>query len=134
MDETTELRKHLREYRDADDKLRALNEQVSALRETRREKEGLITELLARPKFATFDKLKLEDDGSTIQIQRPSQWNKPWTLSKASLYAYLRQYFQSTPGPDADSCYSFIETQQKRQLVATEFSLTRHIAKDVWNK
>lgn len=134
MDDTAELRRLLREYRDADNELRTLNEKVSTLRETRKEKELVISDILARPKFATFDKLKLEDDGSTIQIQRPSQWNKPWTLSKASLYAYLRQYFQSTPGPDADSCYSFIETQQKRQLVATEFSLTRHIAKDVWNK
>ena len=134
MDETAELRKHLREYRDADDKLRVLNEQVSALRETRREKEGAITELLSRPKFASFDKLKLEDDGSTIQIQRPSQWNKPWSLSKTTLYTYLRQYFQSTAGPDADSCYAFIETQHKRQLVSNEFSLTRHLPKDVWNK
>jgi hypothetical protein len=134
MDDVAELRKHLREYRDADDKLRVLNEQVSSLRETRKEKEHIITELLSTPKFSTFDKLKLEDDGSTIQIQRPSQWNKPWSLSKATLYTYLRQYFQSTQGPDADSCYTFIETQHKRQLVSTEFALTRHLPKDVWNK
>jgi hypothetical protein len=132
MDDLAELKKLLKEYRDTDDKLRALNDEISKLKDSRKQAEYIITDILSRPSYASFDKLKLEDDGSTIRIQRPSQWNKPWTLSKTNLYTYLKQYFASTQGPDADSCYSFVEQQHKRQLVSTEFALTRVLPKDVW--
>ncbi len=132
MDELSELKRLLKEYRDADDKLRALNDEITKLKESRKQSEFIITDILSKPAYATFDKLKLEDDGSTIRVQRPTQWNKPWTLSKTNLYNYLKQYFAITQGTDADTCYSYIEQQHKRQLVATEFSLTRVLPKDVW--
>jgi hypothetical protein len=131
MGDIQTLKALLREYRNADDQLHELNKQVYAIRDTRKAAESQITELLAKPEFATFDKLKLEDDGSTIRIQRPSQWAKPWSLSKNSLMQYLTQYFRSnTDFQSAESCFEYIETQQKRQLVATEFNLTRVLPKE----
>ena len=129
MDDLAELKRLLREYRNADDALRKVNEQVYTIRENRKVAEVQITDILAKPSFATFDKLKLEDDNSVIQIQRPTQWNKAWTLSKSNLHTYLEQYFRSTSTPSAEECYTFIETQQRRQLVAQEFSLTRVLPK-----
>ena len=129
MDDLAELKRLLREYRNADDALRKVNEQVFSLRETRKVAEVQITDILTKPSFATFDKLKLEDDNSVIQIQRPTQWNKAWTLSKSNLHSYLEQYFRSTSTPSAEECYTFIEAQHKRQLVAQEFSLTRVLPK-----
>jgi hypothetical protein len=134
MDDLSKLKQHLKEYRDVDDKIRTLNEQLNGLREKRKTNELILTELLSHPKFVGFDKLKLEDDGSTIRIQRPQHWNKPWVLPKSTLHTYLQQYFATTAGPTADSCFAYIEQQQKRALVSNEFSLTRLLGKDVWKQ
>lgn len=121
-----DLRRSMRDYRRLDDAIRELNKQVNTLREERKIRELELGDILKSPEFQTFNVLKVEDDGSTIRVQRPNTWHKPWSLSKNSLQNYLDHYFE-TAGPRAnrDDCFRFIVEQQKRDSVAEEFKLTR---------
>ena len=75
-------------------------------------------------------KLKIEDDGSTIKIQKPETYSKPWNLSKKDLQSILGSYFASTSMPNAQSCYDYICNDRKAKLVATEFAFTRIVAEE----
>ena len=119
-----DLKTYIKEYRNIDDEVRRANKVVSELRDSRKTIESQITTILRRPEFAGYDKLKIEDDGSTIKVQRPNEWNKPWSLSKKDLQDALKEY----RGPySPESCFDFIVERQKKKLVATEFAITRTV-------
>ena len=80
-----ELKKRIKEYRELDDELRQLNKVVYDKRDARKAVEMEITEIIKSPSFDSFRKMKLEEDGSTIQIQRPGEYSKPWSLSQKEL-------------------------------------------------
>ena len=81
QDQVSNLRRLTRDYRTYDNELRNLNSQVYELREVRKGVEVLIIDILKEDAFKDYNKLKIEDDGSIIKIQRPQTWSKPWSLS-----------------------------------------------------
>lgn len=120
-----QLRGLVRDYRDADNRVRELNTRIAELRKQRENVESRITVLLANPEFAGIDKLKVSDDNSLIRIKRPEQWYKPWSISKGKLKESIAAYFSSTTAPTADGCYEFIAEQQRQTLISHDFSLER---------
>jgi hypothetical protein len=125
-----DLKGCIKQYKNVDDELRALNKQVYDLREKRKMLEIEIGDILRDPKFEAYSKLKIEEDGSTIKIQRPNTWSKAWTLSKKDLTEHLQAYFALGGSKNADACYEFILERQKEKLVSEEFSLTRIVASE----
>lgn len=123
-----ELRRTMRAYRQLDDAIRELNKQVGTLREERKVKELELGDILKDPQFQAFNVLKVEDDGSTIKVQRPNTWYKGWSLSKRDLQNYIDHYFENA-GPNANriDCFAFIVEHQKRDSLADEFKLTRSV-------
>lgn len=121
-----ELKDHIKEYRNVDDAVRTANKMVSELRDKRKTVESQITNILKRPEFQGYDKLKIEDDGSTIKVQRPNQWNKPWSLSKKDLEQALAMYFNGH-ADKTEECFKYIVAHQQKKLVATEFAITRTV-------
>lgn len=126
-----ELRRTMRKYRQIDDEIRELNKQVTPLREQRKIAELELGDILKNPQFQTYNVLKVEDDGSTIKVQRPNTWYKPWSLSKRDLQNYIDHYFENA-GANANrqDCFAFIVEQQKHASVAEEFKLTRSVPND----
>ena len=122
-----ELKKRIREYRELDDELRQLNKVIYDKRDARKLVEEEIKEIIKSPSFDSFRKLKLEEDGSTIQIQRPGEYSKPWSLSQKELMVLVTSYFQDNPSPNAEGLVNFIIQKRKQDLVATEFNLTRTV-------
>jgi len=120
-----DLKGCIKKYKNLDDELRILNKTVYDLREKRKMLELEIGDILKSPAFSSYDKLKIEEDGSTIKVQRPNTWSKAWSLSKKDLAEHLHAYFASTPVRNADSCIEYIVERQKEKLVSDEFSLTR---------
>lgn len=125
-----ELKDCIRRYRDADNDISLLNKTVYNLREKRKILELELGSILKQPQFSGYEKLGLEDDGSTIRIQRPNAWSKPWSLSKKDLHDSVTNYFASTQTPTAEGCVEFITQQQKLKLVATDFNFTRIVKND----
>jgi hypothetical protein len=123
------LKSHIQSYRDIDSKLQELNTEVHRLRKDRNEVESSIASLLENPEFESINMLQLKEDGSTIQIQRPNTWSKPWTLSKKDLHKYMREYFEKHSKPTPDDCYQYITQEKAKTLVSNEFSFTRIIQK-----
>jgi len=119
------LKQYLRNYREIDNELRDLNKTVYEKRDARKEVEKHITQILERQEFVEYNKLKLEDDGSVFRIQRPNNWNKPWALSQKELQKLLDEYFQSNSTKNSEECFKFICERRKKDLVATEFNVTR---------
>jgi hypothetical protein len=119
------LKDYIRKYRDVDNEIRELNKAVYEKRDTRKSIELEITTVLSLPQFQAYDKLKIDEDGSTIRIKRPETYEKAWSLSKKELKALLDEYFKSDQPLNADSCFEFIVAQRKQALVGTEFELTR---------
>lgn len=127
MDHTLEeLKTCVRRYRDLDNQIREINKNVSNLRERRKIAEMEISDYLQTPQFVQHSTLALED-GSAINIQRPQQWSKPWTMSKKNLNEYLKNYFALTTNPNASECFAYILSKEKDQLISNEFKLTRVI-------
>ena len=125
--ELVDLKRCIKKYREIDDDLRNLNKQVYDKRDERKSVELEITEIIKSPTFDNFRKMKLEEDGSTIQIQRPGEYSKPWSLSQKELMVLVTAYFQDTPNPNAEGLTNFIIQKRKQDLVATEFNLTRSV-------
>lgn len=123
-----DLRRTMRKYRQLDDAIRELNNQVAPLRQERKMAEIELGDILKNPQFQSYNVLKVEDDGSTIKVQRPNTWYKPWSLSKRDLQNYLDHYFENAgAGANREDCFAFIVEQQKRASVAEEFKLTRNV-------
>jgi hypothetical protein len=123
-----DLRRTMRKYRQLDDAIRELNKQVTPLREQRKITEIELGDILKNPQFQNYNVLKVEDDGSSIKVQRPNTWYKPWSLSKRDLQNYIDHYFENAgPRANREDCFAFIVEQQKRASVAEEFKLTRNV-------
>lgn len=123
-----ELRRTMRAYRQLDDAIRELNKQVGPLREQRKIKELELGDILKDPQYQAYNVLKVEDDGSTIKVQRPNTWYKGWSLSKRDLQNYIDHYFENA-GPNANraDCFAFIVEQQKRASLSEDFKITRFV-------
>jgi hypothetical protein len=119
------LKNYIRKYRDVDDQLRELNKVVYEKRDERKAIETEISSVLSLPQFQAYDKLKIDEDGSTIRIKRPETYEKPWSLSKKELKILLDVFFKSDLPLNADTCFEYILEERKRALVGKEFEITR---------
>jgi hypothetical protein len=120
------LRQQIREYRDLDNELRALNSQVNDRRTKRRDVENRMSELLKREEFKDVEKLRIEDDNSMVQVKHPLSYSKPWGLSKKELKTHLTNLFERMGGhANAEECYDWIVAEQSKKLVSTEFEFNR---------
>lgn len=126
----TDLKRCIKQYRDVDNDIRILNKMVHEKRETRKIVELELVDLVKLPQFASYEKLKIEDDGSTIRIQKPESYSKPWSLSKKDLQTLLDSYFQSRTNASSKECYDFICADRKTKLVADEYSFTRIVQQE----
>lgn len=120
-----DLKRCVKQYRDVDNELRVLNKTVYEKRETRKMVEMEMCDLIKLPQFGSIDKLKIDDDGSCIKIQRPHTYAKAWSLSKKELENLINSYFQSTPRPTAEECIAYVVTERKMALVGKEFEFSR---------
>jgi hypothetical protein len=127
MEAMNDLKRCVKQYRDVDDELRVLNKQVYTKREARRIVEMEMADLVKLPQFSVVDKLKIDDDGSYIRIQKPATYSKPWSLSKKDLDELNKAYFASTPNPTAEGCTAYILENRKRCLVGREYEFERVI-------
>ena len=125
-----DLRKCIKQYQQVDNTLRNLNKDVYNLREERKCLEIEMTDIIKQPEFSNFEKLKIEDDGSLIKIQRPQQWSKPWGLSKKDLQTHLNTYFTTNQTLNAETCMKFIIDEQSKKLVAHDYNFTRILPED----
>ena len=120
----------IRDLKRCVNQLRTLNREVYEKREARKIVEIELADLMKVEQFVNFKKMKVEDDGSTITIQRPQEWSKPWSLSKKDLKDLLERYFGSTNFPAPDKCLEFILEAQKTKLVSTEFGFNRVVPEE----
>lgn len=125
-----DLKRCVKQYRDLDDEIRELNKKVYTKREDRKVVEIEMCDLIKLPQFSEIDKLKIDDDGSTIKIARPGSYNKPWSLSKKELENLLKVYFTEDNPLNADSCYKFIVNERQKALTGKEYDFTRVIPEE----
>jgi translation elongation factor EF-Tu-like GTPase len=125
-----DLKRCVKQYRQVDDELRVLNREVFDKRESRKIVEMEIADLMKVEGFRELKKLKIEEDGSTITVQRPNEWFKPWSLSKKDLKDALERYFDSTGQPSAEKAFEFITEAQKTKLTSSEFNFSRIIPEE----
>lgn len=125
-----DLKRCVQQYRKVDDELRVLNHEVYNKRESRKIVEMELADLMKVEQFVNFKKLKIEEDGSIITIQRPQEWTKPWSLSKKDLKDSLEKYFNSTNIPSADKAFEFITESQKSKLTSTDFNFSRVVPEE----
>jgi hypothetical protein len=119
------LRELTKDYRTYDDELRVLNSHVHELRECRKGVEVLMIDILREEQFKDYNKLKIEEDGSIIKIQRPQTWSKPWSLSQKELKGLLESYFNAHNLGDGAQCFAYILQEKKADLLSDEFAITR---------
>jgi hypothetical protein len=125
-----DLKRCVKTYRDLDNEIRELNKQVYSKREDRKIVEMEMTDLIRLPQFGGIDKLKIDDDGSTIKIGRPGMYSKPWTLSKKDLETLLTSYFANTRNPSADECIRYVTEERRKTLVGKDFDFSRVIPEE----
>lgn len=126
----TDLKRCVKQYRDLDNEIRELNKEVYSKRENRKIVEMELSDLIKLPQFDGIDKLKFDDDNSSIKIARPGTYNKPWSLSKKELETLLKSYFLGTHNPNVDDCLKFIVSERQKALVGKEFDFTRVIPEE----
>lgn len=123
-----ELKNCLKQYRELDDQVRQVNKLVYDLREKRKIVELEMGDILKHPYMAQVGVLKLENDGSSVKIQRPGTYCKPWSISKKELQNYIDHYFENArENANRKDCYDFIVQQQKSNAVETDFKFVRNI-------
>lgn len=120
-----DLKRCVKQYRDVDNDLRVLNKTVYEKREARKIVEMEMSDLIKLPQFGSVDKLKIDDDGSCIKIQRPETYAKAWSLSKKELETLVGSYFQSTMSPNPKDCVEFIVGRRKQALIGKDFEFSR---------
>jgi len=125
-----DLKRCVKQYRDVDNELRVLNKQVYTKREQRKIVEMEMSDLVKLPQFSVVDKLKIDDDGSYIRIQKPETYSKAWSLSKKDLEQLTKEYFASTTSPTAQECAAYIVQNRKRSLVGKDYEFERVVAED----
>lgn len=125
-----DLKRCVKQYRDVDNEIRTLNKNVHEKREARKIVEMEMCDLIKLPQFNSVDKLKIDDDGSCIKIQRPDTYSKAWNLSKKDLETLIVGYFQSSTSHNAKECFNYIIGQRKHSLIGKDFEFTRVIKED----
>ncbi len=126
----SDLKRCVKQYRDIDNQIRELNKEVYSKREDRKIVEMEMSDLVKLEQFGGIDKLKIDDDGSTIKIGRPGTYSKPWSLSKKELEVLLKHYFAQDYPLNADSCFKFIVAERQKALVGKDFDFTRVIPEE----
>ena len=126
----SDLKRCVKQYREIDNEIRELNKEVYSKREDRKIIEMEMSDLVKLPQFSGIDKLKIDDDNSTIKIARPGTYSKPWSLSKKELDHLLVEYFRSTNTPNAEDCSKFVTEERRKMLVGKEFDFTRVIPEE----
>jgi hypothetical protein len=129
-EEISNLKQCVKMYRDLDNQIRELNKEVQSKREDRKIIEMDIADIMKLPQFSGIDKLKIDDDNSTIKIARPGTYNKPWSLSKKELDVLLRSYFSAARAPNADECINYILEERRKALIGKEFDFSRVIPEE----
>ena len=129
-EELQSLKTFIKLYRVVDDEIRSINKLLYEKREHRKILELDIADIIKQPEFSSYNKLRIEEDDSTIKIQRPETYQKPWNLSKKDLEKILKSYFGITPSPDAESCFKYICDIRKSELVGTEFVFSRTLPEE----
>jgi hypothetical protein len=129
-EEIKDLRRCVKQYRDLDNEIREMNKTLYSKREDRKIVEMEMCDLVKLPQFSGIDKLKIDDDNSTIKISRPGTYNKPWSLSKKELDSLLKTYFSSGRSLNADECFKFICEERQKSLIGKEFDFTRVIPEE----
>jgi hypothetical protein len=122
---TEQLKQIVQKYCQVDNELRLLNSQVQEKREVRKMIETEMVGFVSLPAFSDIQKVKVEEDGSYIRIQRPETYSKPWSLPKKDLEHILRMYFEGSLQPNAGECMNFITDHRKTASVAKDFEFTR---------
>lgn len=125
-----DLKRCVKQYREVDDELQELNKKVYEKRESRKIVEMEMADLIKLPEFENIDKLKIDDDGSTIKIKRPSTYSKAWSLSKSDLISLVTDYFNSNGMHTAEDCIKYVIAEQQKKLVSKDFNFTRIISED----
>jgi phage pi2 protein 07 len=123
------LKTQLYAYRDIETRLDDIKRDASSLRDQKRQIEKSMSSILARPEFQDFKTLELKDDGTHVNIYRPGEWNKGWSLGKKELDEYLTEYFAQTANPSAKQCHDFISNKQKEKCVGKEYTFDRVVLK-----
>jgi len=116
-----DLKQCIKKYRDLDNQRRDLNAQVSEVREEIKLTELEMQDILKTPQFEGYDRLRIDDDGSEVKIQR--QWVKPVSFTQGSLQKSLSEFFGNTE--QAKQCFDFILRKHKENSVSNEFKFTR---------
>jgi RNA binding exosome subunit len=130
MEAINDLKRCVKQYRDVDNEIRVLNREVYSKREARKIVEMEMVDLVKLPQFASVDKLKIDDDGSYIKIQKPDSYSKAWNLSKKDLDGLLKAYFTTSSNPNAEDCSKFIVEHRKRSLIGREYEFERIVRED----
>jgi hypothetical protein len=125
-----DLKRCIKQYREVDDDIRIMNKMLWEKRETRKIVELELIDIVKLPQFSSYEKLKIEDDGSTIKIQKPNTYSKPWSLSKKELQNVLVDYFSKNQNPNATDCFKHICELRKIDLIAADFSFTRIVSEE----
>jgi hypothetical protein len=123
------LKTCIRSYRDVDNKLRDLNKRIYELREERRSLEVELGEIVRQPQFDQIQELRINEDNSSIKIQRPG-WKKPWSISKKDVGEHISSYFQRNANPNQADCTAYVLEEQSKKLVSEEFSFSRVVRED----
>ena len=121
------LKAQLYTYRDIETRLADIGKDASALRDQKRQIEKSMSSILSKPEFQDFKKLELKDDGTCVNIYRPGEWNKGWSLGKKELDECLTEYFANNTNTSAKHCHEFICNKQKEKCVGKEYAFD-HVA------
>ena len=124
-DDRLALRAVVDRYRALDDQIRTINRTVAPLREQRGIVELELVDILRQPAYATFEKLDIREDGSSIKINKPGTWHTSPSLTKKKLWEYLQIYFNRPGAHTASDCYKFIHDSMRRDGVQNTFRIER---------
>lgn len=120
-----QLKACIRRYQATDNELKHLNKTVYDKRDERQLIESEMCEIIKLPEFVGVEKLKIDEDGSIIQIIKPGAL-KPWSLSKKDLREHLQNYSTHMGGhANAEELYDFIIKEQTKKLVSQDYNFNR---------
>lgn len=122
----SEIKVLVEKYCDLDDYIRSRNREIADLREQRKILEMELSDYMKSVEYSNIGVINSSRDGSTIKIQRPGTWSKPWHISKNDLKFHIHEYFANTRVANPDDCFNWIINHQKEDLVeSSNFSYTR---------
>lgn len=126
QEDVANLRTAVMRYKTIDDQIRELNSRVYPLREQRKITELEIVDIIRQPAFATYEKLDIREDGSSIRIRKPQTWSAPWSLSKRKMQTLLEQYWSDQNTIKSfTSCYRFMVRAVEGDLRKDSYAIER---------